>query len=138
MHSLDCTYLHVCSLCILRRLIFKHYLFTYLFAFGCVGSLLLHRLFSGCSEWGLFSLQCVGFPLRWLLLWSTGCSVHGLAVAVHGVSCSVAYGIFPDQGLNPPLLHWQADSLLLSHQGSPTISFNSFSTQESKISLLKM
>ena len=26
--------------------------------------------------------------------------------------------IFPTQGLNPQLLHWQADSLPLSHQGS--------------------
>ena len=41
---------------------------------------------------------------------------------VHGLSCSMAYGIFPDQGSNPCLLHlfhWQADSLPLSHQGSP-------------------
>ena len=29
-------------------------------------------------------------------------------------------GIFPTQGSNPGLLHWQADSLPLSHQGSPT------------------
>jgi len=28
-------------------------------------------------------------------------------------------GIFPTWGLNPHLLHWQADSLPLSHQGSP-------------------
>ena len=28
-------------------------------------------------------------------------------------------GIFPTQGLNLCLLHWQADSLPLSHQGSP-------------------
>ena len=28
-------------------------------------------------------------------------------------------GIFPTQGLNLCLLHWQADSLLLSHWGSP-------------------
>ena len=28
-------------------------------------------------------------------------------------------GILPTQGLNPHLLHWQADSLQLSHQGSP-------------------
>ena len=28
-------------------------------------------------------------------------------------------GIFPTQGSNPCLLHWQADSLTLSHQGSP-------------------
>ena len=35
-----------------------------------------------------------------------------------GPSCSVAWGIFPDQGLNPCLPHWLADSLPLSHQGS--------------------
>ena len=28
-------------------------------------------------------------------------------------------GIFPTQGLNPYLLHWQADSLPLSHPRSP-------------------
>ena len=28
-------------------------------------------------------------------------------------------GIFPTQGLNPSLLHWQVDSLPLSHLGSP-------------------
>ena len=28
-------------------------------------------------------------------------------------------GIFQVQGSNPSLLHWQADSLPLSHQGSP-------------------
>ena len=29
-------------------------------------------------------------------------------------------GIFPTQGSNPCLLHWQADSLPRSHQGSPS------------------
>ena len=29
------------------------------------------------------------------------------------------HGIFPAQGLNSHLLHWQADSLPLNHQGSP-------------------
>ena len=38
---------------------------------------------------------------------------------VHGLGCSAACRVFPDQGLNPCLLHWQADSLPLSHQGSP-------------------
>ena len=37
----------------------------------------------------------------------------------HGLSRSVAFGIPPDQGSNPRLLHWQANSLPLSHQGSP-------------------
>ena len=37
-----------------------------------------------------------------------------------GVGCHfLLQGIFPTQGLNLPLLHWQADSSPLSHQGSP-------------------
>ena len=39
-------------------------------------------------------------------------------VVAHRLSCSVAYGIFLDQGANPCPLHWQVDSLPLSHQGS--------------------
>ena len=36
-----------------------------------------------------------------------------------GVACHfLLQGIFPDQGLSPSLLHWKADSLPLSHQGS--------------------
>ena len=34
-------------------------------------------------------------------------------------------GILPDQGSNPCLLHWQASSLPLSHQGSPCLNFYS-------------
>ena len=76
-------------------------------------------------------LQRVG-PLRWwlLLLQSIGsrhvgfssCAPRlqstGSIVVTHGLSCSVACGIFPDQGLNLYLLHWQAGTLPLSHQGS--------------------
>ena len=37
-----------------------------------------------------------------------------------GVGChSLLQGTFPTQGSNPDLLHWQADSLPLSYQGSP-------------------
>ena len=37
-----------------------------------------------------------------------------------GVGChGLLQGIFPTQGLNPHLLHWQADSLPMSHQQSP-------------------
>ena len=42
----------------------------------------------------------------------------------HGFSCSVAHGIFLDQGSNLCLLYWQTNSLPLSHQGSPIISFS--------------
>ena len=37
----------------------------------------------------------------------------------HGLGCSVACGIFPDQSSNLCPLHWQADSQPLRHQGSP-------------------
>ena len=106
-------------------------LFIYLFIFGCVGSSLLHAGFSlvvasgGCS-----SLRCVGVSLQWLLLLpSTALGAQasvvvapglsscgswaleaGSVVVAHGLSCSVACGIFPDQGSNPCPLHWQADS----------------------------
>ena len=104
--------------------------------FGYAGSSLLRRFLSSCGEWGAYS---------WLLIaeaslvaepglegtWASVVSVCGLSgcgswapragsVAVgHGPCCSVMQGIFPDQGLNLCLLHWQADSLPLSHQGSP-------------------
>ena len=32
-------------------------------------------------------------------------------------------GNLPIQGSNPSLLHWQADSLSLSHLGSPVVSY---------------
>ena len=47
----------------------------------------------------------------------------GPIVVTHGLSCSEAYGIFPDQRLNLCLLHLQADSLPLSHQGNPLFLF---------------
>ena len=44
----------------------------------------------------------------------------GSMVEARRLSCSVACGIFPTKGSSPCLLHWQADSVPLSHQGSPT------------------
>ena len=60
------------------------------------------------------SLQPPGLqPTRLLCLWdfpgkNTGVGCHFLL-----------QGILPTQGSNPHLLHWQAGSLPLSHQGSP-------------------
>ena len=72
---------------------------------------------------GYSSLRCTGLPLQWpLLLRSTGSRLAGSVVVAcvlqsagsvvvaHGLSCSVACGILPDQGSNPCPLHWQADS----------------------------
>ena len=69
---------------------------------------------------GRSSSRCAGLSLsRPLLLRSTGSRRAGSVIVAHGLSCSAACGIFPDQGSNPCLLHWQADSQPLRHQGSP-------------------
>ena len=62
---------------------------------------------------GHYLLGCPGFSLQWLLLWSTGSGHLGSVVVAQRLSCS------QDQGSNPRPLHWQADSYLLYHQGSP-------------------
>ena len=60
---------------------------------------------------GYSSSQCTGLSLSWpLLLRSTGSRRAGSVVVAYRLSCSVACGIFPDQGSNPCPLHWQADS----------------------------
>ena len=73
---------------------------------------------------GHSSSRCAGLSLsRSLLLRSTGSRRAGSVVVAHGLSCSAACGIFPDQGPNPCPLHWQADSQPLRHQGSPQYLF---------------
>ena len=67
--------------------------------------------FSSCGEPGYSSLQrqashCGGFSCCGARALGTWASV----VVAYGLSCSVARGTFSDQGLNPCLLHWQADS----------------------------
>ena len=69
---------------------------------------------------GHSSSRCAGLSLsRPVLLRSTGSRPAGSVIVAHGPNCSAACGIFPDQGSNPCLLHWQADSQPLRHQGSP-------------------
>ena len=73
---------------------------------------------------GHSSSRCAGLSLsRPLLLRSTSSRCAGSVVLAHGLSCSMACGIFPDQGSNPCPLHWQADSQPLRHQGSPCMLF---------------
>ena len=96
----------------------------------CAWSSLPHGPFSSCSDQGPLSSHaawvspCRGFshcatPALGLWasvvvtcgLWSTGSGAVG-----HRFSC------FADRGSNPQLLHWQTDSVPLSHQGSQSIS----------------
>ena len=54
-----------------------------------------------------------------------GSSVHGISQAriLLLVAITFSRGSFLIQGSNPHLLHWQADSLPLSHQRSPCLGF---------------
>ena len=115
---------------------FSHLL--YLFIFGCTGSSLLHGFFSSRGEQGLLSSAvqaspCGGFSCcRARALGHAGLSSCGMGapqlqlpgsraqVMALRLSRSRPCGIFPDQGLNPCLLHWQVDSFPLSHQESPS------------------
>ena len=77
------------------------------------------QTFSSCARQSCSSSLYVAFSLPWLLLLqSTGSRAHGLTTVAHRRSCSVACGIFLDQGSNLCHLHWQSDSLSLNHQGS--------------------
>ena len=74
--------------------------------------------------------RCGGFSCRTWVLGHMGFSSCGSrprsigsVVVVHKRSCSAAHGTFLDQQWNPRLLHWQADSSPLSHQGSPVCGF---------------
>ena len=117
-------------------LAFFFFLIT-LFIFYFAGSLLLCRLFSACGERGfaIRTSHCHGFSCCGVWeygLWGKWTSVvvvpklqnTGSADVVHRLSCSAACGIFLAEGSNPHLLSWQADSLPLSHQGSPWLFFH--------------
>ena len=76
-------------------------------------------LFSSCCclRCGARASHCGGLSCSGARALGTRASV----VVAHGLSCSTACGIFPDQGSNPCPLHWQADSQPLRHQGSPIL-----------------
>ena len=70
------------------------------------------RAYSPVSGWGL--LIAVASLAAECGLLSTQASVVAVVVT-HGPSSPEACGIFLDQGSNPCLLHWQADSYPLHH-----------------------
>ena len=86
------------------------YLFIYLF-WLCWVFVSVRGLSLVMASGGHSSSRCAGLSLsRPLLLRSTGSRHTGSVVVAHGLSCSAACGIFPDQGSNPCPLPWQADS----------------------------
>ena len=102
------------------RSLFFGFFLIFIYFWPCWVFVSVRGLSPVAASGGHSSLRCAGLSLsRPLLLWSTGSRRAGSVVVVHGSSCSVACGIFPDQGSNPCPLHWQADSQPLRHQGSP-------------------
>ena len=81
------------------------------------------QAFSSCGERGLLSSCCAPTSrcgsFSCCKAWALGC--HVSVVGAHRLSCPTACGIFQDQGSNPCSLHWQADSELRDHQGSPRL-----------------
>ena len=65
--------------------------------FSSCGSRALECRLSSCGTQASVAVAC-------------GFQSVGSVVGVHGLSCSVACGIFPDHGSNLCPLHWQADS----------------------------
>ena len=80
-------------------------------ACGVASFFWLHWVFSGCGGQGLLFfagcelLTAVASLVSKPRLWSVGS-----VVVAHGLSCSTARGIFPDQGSNPCTLRCQGDS----------------------------
>ena len=94
-------------------------LFIYLFM-AVLGLRFCERAFSSCGKRGPLFIAVHGpLTIAASLVGSTGSRRAGSVIMAHGLSCSVACGILPDQGSNPCPLHWQADSQPLRHQGSP-------------------
>ena len=102
----------------LKKLFLKKFLFIYLWL--CWVFVSVRELSLVAASGDHSSSRCAGLsPSRPLLLRSTGSRRTGSVIVAHGPSCSVACGIFPDQGSNPCPLHWQTDSQPLRHHGSP-------------------
>ena len=97
-----------------------------IYLFGPAGSLLLLRLFPSCGERGSLLLEVCGLLGERLLsfqLLGSEAQAPSLGCTVLATPRPEAHGIFLDQGLNSRLLHWQVDSLPLSHQESPYYEF---------------
>ena len=86
------------------------YFYYYYYYLAALGLCCCARAFSSCGEWWLLfhcgarASLCSGFSCCRAQALGTRASV----VVTHGLNCSVACGIFPDQGSNPCPLYWQA------------------------------
>ena len=93
----------------------------------CMGIVQLQRVGATVHSGG-WSSHCSGFSCGTCALGARTSVVTalGLNSGGHRFSCSVACGVFLDQGSNPCYLHRQVDSYPLYHQGIPFLKFYLF------------
>ena len=84
---------------------------------GGHGNPLQYSCLENPKDRGAWQATIHGVAKSWTRLKQLTTRKHRLNSVAHGPSSFVACGIFADQGSNPSLLHWQVDSLALSHQG---------------------
>ena len=72
--------------------------------------------FSHCRAWALGPGSSAAAARGFISHGSWVLEHAGFSSWAHGLGCSLARGIFPDQRLNPCPLHWQVDSHPLCHQ----------------------
>ena len=104
-----------------KRILKNHCSYLFLAVLGLVAAWALSNCSKQASHCGGFSC-CRAWALERTSFRSCGSWVLEHRFNSRGpqeLSCPAARGIFPDQGSNPCLLHWQADSWPPSHQGSP-------------------
>ena len=90
----------------------------------------LFNYFSKLDVWNILGYYCCCCLVAKLCLTlvTPGSFIHGISRAnILFMSCHfLLWKIFLTQGLNLHLLHWQTDSLPLSHLGNPSVDFHIF------------
>ena len=96
---------------------FKNVINLFIYFWGQWSLIAAHGLSLSCDEQGLSPVQCFAPP--WTVAHQALLSM-GYPDKNTGMSCHfLLLGVFPTQGWNPGLLHWQTGSLPLSHQEGP-------------------
>ena len=92
--------------CFFVKLIATLFIYLFYLFLAVLGLHFARGLSLVAASVGHSSSRCAGLSLsRPLLLQGTGSRRAGSAAVAHGLSCSTACGIFPDQGSNPCPLH---------------------------------
>ena len=123
-------------------ILFCFFIILYIYLWLCWVFVAGAGFFSSCGEWGYSLVAVFGLFIVVAFLFVeyrlqgtqpsvaatyalSSCGSQALStgsiVVVYGHGCSVACGTVLDQGSKLCLLHWQADSPPLSHQGSPGV-----------------